>query len=210
MYIDKFIVVEGIDGSGKTTLCNFLIKILYSLGIKKILLVRDPGGNYFSEEIRNLIFSKNINYSMISKKSILLMLYASRVQLIEKTILPAINKGYYVISDRFYVSTLAYQGCGWNINKKIILLLNKIFIKIYPCLTFYLDISPLIAIKRLLYFKNFDFIESQGISFWYRIAFFYKKYFSNSTNVIKLNANVCKKKMFLEFKNKLFLWLKRK
>ncbi len=210
MYINKFIVVEGIDGSGKSTLCNFLVNILYSIGIKKVLLVRDPGGNDFSEKIRKLILSSDMDYSLISKKSLLLMIYASRVQLIKKTIIPAINSGYYVISDRFYVSTLAYQGCGWNINKKIISLLNKNFVKFRPCLTFYLNISPLVAITRLLNYKNLDFIESQGIGFLYRISLFYEKYFNNNNNVIKLNGNLCKRKIYLKLKSKFFSWLKIK
>ncbi len=208
--INKFIVVEGIDGSGKSTLCKFLIKILNSMGIKKILLVRDPGGNFFSDKIRNLILSKNINYSLVSLKCLLLMIYASRVQLIEKSIIPAINSGYYVISDRFYVSTLAYQYSGWNISKNLIYLLNNNFINLHPYLTIYIDISPLVAVKRLLNYKNLDFIESQGIGFLYRVVSFYRKYFINKFNVIKLNGNLNIKNLFLKLKHEIYLWLIKK
>ncbi len=208
MCINKFIVVEGIDGSGKSTLCNVLVDLLNCMGIKKVLLVRDPGGNNFSEKIRNLVLSNKINYSNISKKSILLMMYASRIQLIEKTIIPAINSGYYVISDRFHLSTLAYQGYGWNVSKKLIFMLNKNFVNFYPYLTIYLDISPLVAIKRLLFFRKLDFIESQGIGFLYRIVSFYRKYFRNRNDVIILNGNLSKKKVFLNLKNKILSWFK--
>ncbi len=208
MCIDKFIVVEGVDGSGKSTLCKYLVKILYSVGIKKVLLVRDPGGNIFSEKIRSLVLSDEVNHSLVSKKCMLLMMYASRVQLIEKTIIPAINSGYYVISDRFYLSTLAYQGHGWNINKKLIYILEKNFSNFYPYLTLYLDISPLVAIERLLNFRKLDFVESQGIGFLYRVVSFYKRYFINKSNVIKLNGNLNKKDLFLKLKKKILFWLK--
>ncbi len=210
MYNKNFIVVEGIDGSGKSTLCHFLVDLLNCIGIKKVLLVRDPGGNYFSEKIRNLVLSSKINYSNVSKKSILLMMYASRIQLIEKTIIPAINSGYYVVSDRFHLSTLAYQGYGWNvIDKKLIYILNENFVNFYPYLTIYLDISPLIAIKRLLSFRKLDFIESQGIGFLYRIVSFYRKYFRKRNNVIILNGNLDKKKVFLELKSKILSLFKK-
>ncbi len=207
--IKKFIVVEGLDGAGKSTLCIYLLKLLNLLNIKKVLLVRDPGGNWFSEKIRNLMFS-NFELDTVSKKSILLMMYASRVQLIEKTIIPALNKGYFVISDRFSTSTLAYQIHGWNINKSLINILDSNLSDFcIPGLSIYIDISPLVAIKRLLNYRKLDFVESQGMSFLYRVSLFYKKYFFNKLNTIWLNGNLSKENVFLNLKNKIKVWLKK-
>ncbi len=207
--ISKFIAIEGLDGSGKSTLCSFLMKIFNIYNIKKVLLVRDPGGNWFSEKIRNLMFS-NLDFKFISRKSFLLMMYASRVQLIEKSIIPAINNGYYVISDRFSISTIAYQSCGWNIDRKLIDLLDLKFSNFcLPGLNIYIDISPLVAIKRLLKYRKLDFIESQGISFFYRVSIFYKKFFFNRPNTICIDGNLSKKNMFLTLKDKIKIWLKK-
>ncbi len=208
----KFIVVEGIDGSGKSTICKFLVKILKIYGFKKIKLVRDPGGNLFSENIRNLILNNNFNSNFIVKESILLMLYASRIQLLKKVILPNINLGYNVISDRYNFSSLAYQGYGWNISKSLIRFLDKIFINFFlPDLVIYLDISPFSSLMRIYNSRKLDFIERESIRFFYRVYSFYKNYFRiYKGNKIIINANLSLKNIFIFLKRKIYLWLNQK
>lgn len=107
-----FIVFEGIDGSGKSTLIEFFRETLQTrlqkLGRKEhVLKTREPGGSELAEQIRALI----MHYDMHIHTEILLM-YAARIDHFEKTILPAIEAGDFVLSDRFFYSSFAYQGAG--------------------------------------------------------------------------------------------------
>ena len=112
----NFITFEGIDGSGKSTQINLLKKLFTKKNIK-FMITREPGGTKFSEKLRKLILNSSENLSFQSE---VLLLYAARIEHIEKKIKPALKENYIVISDRYYDSTLAYQGYGYGYNKKFI------------------------------------------------------------------------------------------
>jgi dTMP kinase len=101
----KFIVLEGGEGSGKTTCLDYLKE---ALGNENVIFTREPGGTIVSEKIRELIFSKDPNEEM-EVETELLLFFAARIQHIKKLIIPALEAGKHVISDRFDLSTYAYQ-----------------------------------------------------------------------------------------------------
>lgn len=105
----KFIVFEGPDGSGKTTILNNVNEILISKGYKTNLL-REPGGTLISEKIRDIIID-NANINMDAKTEALLFA-ASRAQLVSEKIKPLIDAGEIILCDRFVLSSLTYQGVG--------------------------------------------------------------------------------------------------
>ena len=164
----KFIVIEGIDGCGKTTQIDELSKWLPNSGLiknrSKLITTREPGGSLLGQKLRRLILDNNKD-NKPSSLSELLLYSADRAEHVSKIIAPALNKNDWVISDRFSDSTLAYQGYGRNINLEIIKKIESIVCQgVYPDLTFFLEISPEESILRR---KNEipDRIESEGIKF---------------------------------------------
>ena len=164
----KFIVIEGIDGCGKTTQIDELTKWLPSSGLmkkeSKLITTREPGGSLLGKKLRGLILDTNKN-NQPSSLAELLLYSADRAEHVSKIISPALNNNNWVISDRFSDSTLAYQGYGRNINLEIIKNIESIVCQgEYPDLTFFLEISPEESISRR---KNQipDRIEAEGIKF---------------------------------------------
>ena len=164
----KFIVIEGIDGCGKTTQIDELSKWLPSSGLinkkSKLITTREPGGSQLGKKLRGLILDNNAN-NKPSSLAELLLYSADRAEHVSKIIAPALKNNNWVISDRFSDSTLAYQGYGRNINIEIIKNIESIVCQgEYPDLTFFLEISPEESILRR---KNEmpDRIESEGIKF---------------------------------------------
>ena len=164
----KFIVIEGIDGCGKTTQINELSKWLPNSGLikkgSKLITTREPGGSLLGKKLRGLILDNNEN-NKPSSLAELLLYSADRAEHVSKIISPALNKNNWVISDRFSDSTLAYQGYGRKIDLEIIKKIESIVCQgEYPDITFFLDISPKESILRR---KNEipDRIESEGIRF---------------------------------------------
>ena len=159
----KFITLEGIDGSGKTTQGIFLKNKLEELG-QDVLFTREPGGAKGAEEIRNLLVQgEKDRWSNITE---ILLFFASRRHHLEKVLLPAINKGKVVICDRFTDSTIIYQGRE-NIHlNKIIIELNKSVIGIVPDLTLIIDIDPTKSLSRGLSRKSNEMrFETFGLEF---------------------------------------------
>ena len=164
----KFIVIEGIDGCGKTTQIDELSKWLPKSGLikkgSKLITTREPGGSHLGKKLRSLILDNNEN-NKPSSLAELLLYSADRAEHVSKIISPALKNDDWVISDRFSDSTLAYQGYGRNINLEIIKNIESIVCQgEYPDLTFFLEISPEESILRR---KNEipDRIESEGIKF---------------------------------------------
>ena len=168
----KFIVIEGIDGCGKTTQIDEIARWMPTSGLlrgnSKLVKTREPGGSLLGKKLRTLILDNNED-NKPSKLTELLLYSADRAEHISKIISPALENQDWVLSDRFCDSTLAYQGYGRNINLEIIKNIESIVCQgEYPDLTIFLEISPEESISRR---KNIipDRIESEGIKFLQKV-----------------------------------------
>ena len=164
----KFIVIEGIDGCGKTTQIDEISKWLPKSGLMKkgsqLITTREPGGSLLGKKLRSLILDNNTNNKPTSLAELLLY-SADRAEHVSKIISPALKKENWVISDRFSDSTLAYQGYGRNINLETIKNIESIVCQgESPDLTIFLEISPEESILRRKH-EIPDRMESEGIEF---------------------------------------------
>ena len=141
----KFITFEGIDGCGKSTQANLLYQKLNTPN-GSCILTREPGGSIGAEEIRNLLVTGKS--SRWSSETEILLFTAARRDHLERTIMPAINIGKTVISDRFFDSTRIYQGTASSELTALVDNLHKLIIKIVPDLTFIIDMDPKRALTR--------------------------------------------------------------
>lgn len=147
-----FITFEGLEGCGKTTQAKMLFDFLIKQKIPSIY-TKEPGGTKIGDKIRKILLDQK-NDGMDYKTEMLLFL-ASRAENVRLIILPALEEGKVVISDRFYDSTTAYQGCGRGIDLEIIKNLNSLVVgKAIPDLTFILDIDPYEGLRRSASFGN--------------------------------------------------------
>ena len=173
----KFIVIEGIDGSGKTTQINQLSKWLISNKIipdnNKLVITREPGGTKLGKSIRSLLLDDSIGKSPDSITELLLYA-ADRAQHVNEIIRPSLNKGDWVISDRFCGSSLAYQGYGRKLDLNLIKDLETIATQgIYPDITFLLDIPVEESIKRRANRRD-DRMEKEGREFLSNVSLGFK------------------------------------
>ena len=142
-----FITLEGVEGSGKSTLINFIRDSIESNG-KKVVVTREPGGIDIAEQIRSVILDKK-NIKMDGRTEALLYAAARRQHLVEKVI-PSLNEGNIVLCDRFIDSSLAYQGYARGLGINEVFSVNKFAIEdLMPDLTLYLDLDPQIGLNRI-------------------------------------------------------------
>ena len=147
MTIGKFITFEGGEGAGKTTQAKMLCEALEGAGIET-LLTREPGGTFGAEAIRNLVLEGTSD--RWSGMTELLLMYAARLDHMEKLIKPALERGVWVISDRFADSSLAYQGYARGLGaEKVKAVHAAIMDEFEPDLTILFDIDPILAQKRV-------------------------------------------------------------
>ena len=141
-----FITFEGIDFCGKSTQVDLLKKYLISQG-KTVEIIREPGGTEISEIVRTILLDKKHNHMKMETE--IFLFSASRAQLVREKIQPSINKGVYVISDRFHDSTTAYQGYGRGIDLEAVSHINRLAIDgTIPDITFIIDIPVSVANER--------------------------------------------------------------
>lgn len=142
-----FITFEGPEGSGKSSVLNYIFERLEKEGYK-VLKTREPGGTPISEQIRNVILDK-ANTKLDPRAEALLYAASRRQHLVEK-IWPAIKDGYTVLCDRYLDSSLAYQGGGRNLGVDEILNVNNFATeKTFPNYTFLFDIKPELGLQRI-------------------------------------------------------------
>ena len=164
-----FITFEGIDFCGKSTQVGLLRDYLLEQK-KDVHLIREPGGTEISEKIREILLDKK-NNAMVMETEIFLF-SASRAQLVREVIRPYLQKGYYVISDRFHDSSTAYQGFGRGLSVDAILNIHNLAIgDTIPDVTFFIDIPNHIAIdrKRKIAHSDLDRIEVSDNTFYERV-----------------------------------------
>lgn len=159
----SYLAFEGIDGSGKTTLIDELSNKLTESNVD-FKIVREPGGSKLGEGIRELLLSHDYDVDPTSEA---LLMSASRAQLIQEIVKPAINNGQVVITDRSAYSSVAYQGVGRDLGYQKIYELNDLAIdSFWPEKVILLDIDPKITLSRQ---KVADRIGSGEISFFNKV-----------------------------------------
>ena len=143
----QFITFEGGEGAGKTTQAERLAKALNNAGIET-LLTREPGGTFGAEAIRDLVLSgSSERWSGLTE---LLLMYAARLDHVEKLIEPALDRGVWVISDRFTDSSMAYQVYARGLGKDRVEAVHKAVLDDFePDLTILFDMDPVMAMKRV-------------------------------------------------------------
>lgn len=172
-----FITVEGTEGVGKSTNIEFLCSLLQERGIE-IVLTREPGGTPMAEELRNLLLQPR--EENVSEDAELLLMFAARAQHIENVIKPALERGAWVISDRFTDATFAYQGGGRGVNQESISLLESLVQKgLQPDLTLLLDLDVETGLARASARSAPDRFEQEKVAFFEKVRAAYLKRAAN-------------------------------
>lgn len=184
----KMIVVEGLEGAGKSTAMKTITAYLQSQ-ITSLVITREPGGTPLGEALRQLIKAKNDD-QILDSRAELLLLYAARVQLLEQIIKPSLEQGKWVLADRFELSTFAYQGGGRGIDESIINHLSAMCLQGFqPDLIIFLDIKPEQGLERVKSRGQFDRIENESLLFFNKVYDSYHKIIKKMNNVIIIDAS---------------------
>ncbi|WBL31237.1 dTMP kinase [Candidatus Phytoplasma sacchari] len=187
-----FISFEGCEGSGKTTLANYLFSKIFSQ--YPVILTKEPGGiendlYKFNILIKKLLlkFNNKIDYYTEA-----LLYAANRVEHLKKVIIPSLKEKKIVICDRYIDSSFAYQGYARGLGKKFIHNINKFACKYYPNITFYLDLEPEIGLERIKTKRKdkIEYFDLQNIEFHKKVREGYLKICKQyPKRIYKINAN---------------------
>lgn len=203
----RYIVIEGLEGAGKTTAIKTVVETLAKVGITEIDFTREPGGTPLAEKLRQLI-KHGTAEEKVTDKAELLMLYAARIQLIENVIKPALAKGRWVIGDRHDLSTQAYQGGGRGLSPNLMKVLrNSILDDFRPDLTLYLDIEPALGLQRARERGELDRIEKESLDFFIRTRQRYLELAAEDDKIITIDANQSLEEVQKTIRHALLNWL---
>ena len=184
-----FITFEGSEGCGKSTQVRLLAERLTNAGIP-LLLTREPGGTAIGEKIRDLLQFDPISAAMTPETEVLLF-EASRSQLVREKILPALDQGKVVISDRFADSTTVYQGVARRLDGEMVVHLNTVAVgRCWPDLTFVLDVDVAIARARMLRrvrpATTPDRMEQEPLKFYEDVCVAYREFAAREPHRVRL------------------------
>ena len=190
------IVIEGIDGSGKTLLAQNLQKTFLEQN-KSVILTLEPGGTTLGKKLRQILHEEKENVCDLAEY---LLFAADRAQHAEQIITPALEKGKIIISDRMGDSSVAYQGYGRGLDVEMIKSVNNWTTKqIKPDIIFYLEIDIQTAIKRVFKRKEtLTTFEKEKVDFWQKVIKGYEQILKDRKNVIKLDATLSPEEVLQE------------
>ena len=141
-----FITFEGGEGTGKTTIINYISKYLNDKGYG-VITTREPGGIDIAEQIRNIIL--DVKNTKMDYRTEALLYAASRTQHLAEKVIPALNDNKIVLCDRYLDSSLVYQGIARGLGIDNVLKINMFALEYMPDITFFIDVKPEICFKRL-------------------------------------------------------------
>jgi dTMP kinase len=163
----KFITIEGVEGVGKSTNIAFIQQYFLDRRIP-LQTTREPGGTPFAEEIRDLLLANR--EESVAEEAELLLMFAARAQHLKQGILPALEQGQWILSDRFTDATYAYQGGGRQLDtSKIALLEDMVQGDFRPDLTLLLDIDVKQGLERAAGRGDLDRFELEKLDFFERV-----------------------------------------
>lgn len=162
----KFITLEGIDGAGKSTQLAWIVGLLQRAELQPVV-TREPGGTALGERVRALLLDKSM---IMHAETEALLMFAARREHLDKVILPALQLGQWVISDRFTDASFAYQGGGRGLdNAKLGILEQWVQGALQPDLTLYFDVPVEIGQQRVSQIKDADRFEQEQADFFQRV-----------------------------------------
>jgi dTMP kinase len=203
----KFIVIEGLEGAGKSTAVNAVLDVLAEHGINDVVRTREPGGTVLAEKMRALVKEEHEGEALQDTTELLLM-YAARVQLVDNVIKPALKAGKWVLGDRHDMSSQAYQGGGREIDKETMTTLKRITLGDFqPDLTLYLDIDPTLGLERARGRGELDRIEKMDIGFFERTRTRYLELADADDSVLVVDAGQSIDAVAASIRTKLSNWL---
>lgn len=174
-----FIVFEGPDGSGKSSVSQAVYDILEAENYD-VVLTREPGGIRIAEDIREIILAPK-NTEMDARTEALLYAASRRQHLVQK-ILPSIKEGKLVICDRFVDSSLAYQSYGRELDLEDVKRINDFAIEgYYPDLTIFLDVDAKTGLERISWRKDLDRLDQESLDFHQRVFLGYQEILKSAT-----------------------------
>ena len=178
----KFITLEGIEGSGKTSSLKSITDLLDKKNISYVV-TREPGGSSIGKELRAILLDPERE---ISPEVELLLMLSDRKDHVEKIILPNLKKGNWVVSDRFMDSSIAYQGGGRQLGKKLIISLSEYLNLPQPDLTLLFDLPVETSLSRVKARGELDRFEKEELEFHKRIRNTYLDLAKNNSNRIEI------------------------
>jgi dTMP kinase len=185
--LGRFIVVEGLEGAGKTSAIHTIQQWLNEHQIP-FISTREPGGTPLAEQIRTLV--KQVQDEKVAPETELLLMYASRVQLVKTVIQPALQQGIWVVGDRHDLSSRAYQGGGRQLDESLINSIRQVVLgDLTPDLTLYLDIDPAIGLQRAQARGELDRIEQEQLAFFQRTRAKYLQIAATEPNIVTIDAS---------------------
>lgn len=162
-----FIVFEGLDGCGKSTQAQLLADFFAKQGTE-YLHVREPGGTAVGDQLRSILLHPETS---LTRWGEVLLLAAARAQLVQDVILPALDRGAVVISDRYLFSSLAYQGYGLEQDVELVKRVNLEAVQgLMPDLVFFLEIDSQIGLSRQQRVRGLDRIEQREGEYYARVV----------------------------------------
>lgn len=186
--VTKYIALEGVDGSGKSTVARLLVERLVASG-EDAIVVREPGGTAVGEVVRGLLLDSD----RLDEWAEVFLFAAQRAELAREVIVPALRGGKWVVSDRSYYSSIAYQGRGRGLGVAKVREINEIGLDgVVPDHVFVLDVEPDVALSRQ---ENPDRIGKEGVDFQSAVRACYRELAAAEEKVVLLDGSLSAEEM---------------
>ncbi|QBF84564.1 dTMP kinase [Shewanella maritima] len=202
MSLGKFIVIEGLEGAGKSSAIELVKQVITEFTEQEPVCTREPGGTPLAEKMRDLVKIADESDPLCDEAECLLF-YAARTQLIANVIKPALNKGQWVLGDRHNLSSLAYQGGGRGLMTLVQSISDISLQGFKPDLTLYLDIDPRLGLARAAQRGELDRIETQKIAFFDRARETFLSFADQDESIVVIDASQPMEKVHQDIRSQL-------